>query len=532
MNLADLVDEGVRKFGEYDVCYFEGKWYTNADINRTANRLGNALKSLGIRQGDRVVTQLPNCIEIFEVFTAVYRIGAVMVPMNPILRPDQISYIYKDCGAKATITTSEYLPWIEEARKGAPDLKNVILIDKGDMPGTRYLPDLLSGSDDTLKSEDMDNDDLAALIYTSGTTGNPKGVIHTHYSLWVNAACFADYQTLSGPTTLSNVSRDFDQKTYTFIKDEHEVTGPDRMTLSLACLPLCHSFGIAFYNFGNMVGARSVMMRWWDPLKAMKLIEAMKIKYMALVPTMYVQMLEHPDFGKFDFSSLKYCISGGAALSPEIGLKWKEKVGVHIIEGWGMTETGASTTGNNLFGPPKYGSIGVNMLRCNKMKIFDKGGKELPPGSAGELVVKGPAMMKGYWNLPEETAQTLKNGWLHTGDIGYMDDDGYFYITGRKKDLIIRGGENVSPKEVEMVVCSHPKVAEAGCVGIKDRVYGEEIKAFVVLKPGEQCTEAEIIEHCKKLLPTFKTPKQVQFIQALPKNILGKTLRVELRKLV
>jgi long-chain acyl-CoA synthetase len=531
MNLADLVEEGIRKFGEYNACQYEGRWHTNVELNLMANRLGNALKSIGIGRGDRVVTQLPNCIEIYVAFTAVYRIGAVMVPMNPILRPDQISYIYQDCGAKATITTSEYLPWIEEARKSAVDLEHVILVDKDGVPGTRYLPDLLSGSSDVLKSEEMDNDDLAALIYTSGTTGNPKGVMHTHYSLWVNAACFVDYQTLSGPTTLTTVSRDFSQKTYTFVREEHEVTGPDRKTLSLTALPLCHSFGIAFYNFGCMVGARSVMMRWWDPVKAMMLIETMKIKYMALVPTMYVQMLEHPEFGRYDLSSLKYCISGGAALAPEIGLKWKEKVGTHIIEGWGMTETGASTTGNNLFGPPKYGSIGLNMLRCNTMRVFDSYGKELPPGRSGELVVKGPAMMKGYWNLPEETAQTIKNGWLYTGDIGYMDEDGYFYITGRKKDLIIRGGENVSPKEVETVVCSHPKVAEVGCVGVKDRVYGEEIKVFVVLKPGQQCTDVEIIEFCKKSLPTFKLPKQVQFIQALPKNVLGKTLRAELRKL-
>jgi acyl-CoA synthetase (AMP-forming)/AMP-acid ligase II len=171
------------------------------------------------------------------------------------------------------------------------------------------------------------------------------------------------------------------------------------------------------------------------------------------------------------------------------------------------------------------------MLRCNKVKIFDENDRELPVGGTGELVIKGPAVMKGYWNLPEETDQALKNGWLHTGDIGYVDEEGYFYITDRKKDLIIRGGENVSPREVEEVVCKHPKVVEAGCVGVKDRVYGEEIKAFVILKPGESCTEAEIIEHCKKSLPTFKMPKQVQFIQALPKNILGKTLRAELRKL-
>jgi long-chain acyl-CoA synthetase len=356
--------------------------------------------------------------------------------------------------------------------------------------------------------------------------------MHTHYSLWINAVCFTEYQLLSGPTTLSGATRYFDDKTYQPVQTEHLVTGPDRNTLSLACLPLSHSYGISFSNFGNVVGGSSVMMRWWNPAEAMKLIESMRIKYIVLVPTMYVQILDHPDFDKYDLSSLKYCICGAAALDPGVGLKWKEKVGVHILEGWGMTESGATTTGNNSIRPPKYGSIGENMLRCNKVKIFDDDDKELPPGGTGELVIKGPAVMKGYWNLPEETERALRNGWLHTGDIGHMDEDGYLFITDRKKDLIIRGGENVSPREVEDVVCKYPKVAEAGCVGVKDGVYGEEIKAFVVLKPGEKCTEAEIIEHCKKSLPTFKTPKQVQFIQALPKNILGKTLRVELRKLV
>jgi long-chain acyl-CoA synthetase len=246
---------------------------------------------------------------------------------------------------------------------------------------------------------------------------------------------------------------------------------------------------------------------------------------------MYIHLLDHPDLDKYDLSSLKFCACGAAALDPGIGLKWKERVGVHIDEGWGMTESGATTSGNPGSAPPKYGSIGINMLACNRMSVVDNDDCELPAGATGELVIKGAAVMKGYWNLPEETAETLKNGWLHTGDIGHRDEDGYFYITDRKKDLIIRGGENVSPKEVEAVVCKHPKVVEAGCVGILDKVYGEEIKAFVVLKQGEKCTEVEIIEFCKKHLPTFKQPKKVQFIEAIPKNMLGKMLRAELRKL-
>jgi acyl-CoA synthetase (AMP-forming)/AMP-acid ligase II len=252
---------------------------------------------------------------------------------------------------------------------------------------------------------------------------------------------------------------------------------------------------------------------------------------MAAVPTMYIQMLEFPELDKYDLSSLDDCQCGAAPLPVEVALKWKEKVGVDIREGWGLTESGATTTGQPGDLPPRYGSIGKCLLKCNTIKVFDEKGQELPPGQQGEIVIKGPTLMKGYWNLPEETVKAIKDGWFYTGDLGHVDEDGYFYITGRKKDIIIRGGENVSPVEVEEVLLQHPAVAEAGVVGIPDAVYGEEIKAFVVIKPGKHVNEEELISFCKDRLPTFKLPKKVQFMKSLPRNILGKVLRAELRKL-
>jgi len=531
VNIGSGIEDNVKRFGEYDILYFDGRWYTNVEINHNANLLGNALKELGVNKGDRVAVQMPNSPELLSAFPAIYKIGAVVVPLSPLLRPDQAAYIYRDCGAKATITSSDFVGRVLEAQKQTPNLQHVILTDRDDVAGTISYRNIMSTSSDTLAIEQTDNDDVASLIYTAGTTGPPKGVMHTHYSLYINALFFYEYVLLHRSTTLEVNTCALNPKTLQLNEVSQRVSGVNRAMVSLGVLPLSHSFGIAFANTSNFVGGKTILLRWWNVEEALKAIQRFRVTQMAAVPTMYIQILEHPELDKYDLSSLEDCQCGAAPLPVEIALKWKEKVGVDIREGWGLTESGATTTGQPGDLPPRYGSIGKCLLKCNTIKVFDEKGQELPPGQPGEIVIKGPTLMKGYWNLPEETAKTIKDGWLHTGDLGYVDEDGYFYITGRKKDIIIRGGENVSPVEVEEVLLQHPAVAEAGVVGIPDPVYGEEIKAFVVIKPGKRANEEELIAFCKDRLPTFKSPKKVQFMKSLPRNILGKVLRAELRKL-
>ena len=530
MNLGSLGQDNIDKYGEYEGAYFEGKWFTNVEMVRNSNRLGNALKSLGIGRGDRVAIQMPNSPVVIWSFPAIYKIGAVAVPINPLLRPDQAAYIFQNCGAKVAITSPEFAPWVLAAQKQAPELKHIIVTEKDDIPGTTFYDSLTDKQSEILKTDETDNDDLAALIYTAGTTGPNKGVMHTHFSLYMTAMGFADYVSRYLSTTLTLQTRTRDMRTHQMLQTRRKITGVD-IGISLFALPLSHSYGLAVGLTGTLFAGRSIIMKWFNPEEALRYINDFGVSNFSGVPAMYIMMLNHPDFDKYNLDSLVSCICGAAPLPPEIGMLWKEKTGAEIYEGWGMTETGATTCGNRPDRPPRYGSIGTCIIKADTMKIFDDNDKELPAGHTGELVVRGPTIMKGYWNMPGETEAALRNGWLHTGDIGHMDTDGYFYITDRKKDIIIRGGENVSPHEVEEVLLEIPQIADAGVIGIPDKVYGEEIKAYCVLRKDELISGEEIMAYCRQKLPTFKAPKAVQITDTLPKNLLGKLLRAELRKL-
>ena len=301
--------------------------------------------------------------------------------------------------------------------------------------------------------------------------------------------------------------------------------------VSLAVLPLCHSFGIATMNSAYLrLRGKTIILRSFNLEQLFTAMQKYRINSLCAVPTMYVYMLQYPAAGKYDISSMKYWVCGSAPLAADTWKQFKEKFDAEIAEGWGFTEAGANNTSSAHLNVKKVGSIGKPQNGM-EMKIFDDNDNELPQGQEGEIVIRGPMVMKGYWNLPEATAEVIKKGWLHTGDIGYIDPDGYFFITDRKKDIIIKGGENISPRTIEEVLYAHPKIAEAAVIGIKDTVYGEDIKAFVTLKPGQTATTDEIMEFCKANLKRFRVPKEIVIMQAMPKTLVGKILKKELRRM-
>ena len=533
MNIGRLADDNITRFGEYDFVWFGGRWYTNGEMNRVANRLGNALKDLGVKRGDRVGVQMLNCPQLLQAFFATFKIGAVMVPINPSLRVGDLAYLYQDAGLVALVSTTDYIDTINQARAGAEALQHIILTGKTIPEGALSFDAILEGQSDELVPEDTDNDDTAVMIYTAGTTGNPKGVMLTHYNWYTHVTGYYDQVLLDswGITARGKVLEE-DARRGKIGDREMEVYGVSRDRVSLITLPLFHGYGVFALSLEFLTGGKLVVIGRWDAEEAMRGIEQFRVTDFRGVPTMYIQILNHPDASRYDLSSLQTCICGSAPMPMEVARQWKERYGVDIWEGYGLSEATTVNCGNVAARrPPKYGSIGKCYQKCNTIRIFDENDEEVPRGETGEIVIKGPGVMKGYWNKPKETAEAVRNGWLHTGDVGYMDEEDYLYITDRKKDLIIRGGENIYPKEIENILHMHPEVLEAGVVGIPDPVYGEVVKAFVTLKnPGSVCEE-DIMVFCREHLPTYKRPKEIQFMDELPKSALGKTLRRELRKL-
>ena len=491
MNLATLGEDSLRRYGEYVALAFEGRELTNVDLQRAANRLANALSRRGIEPGDRVVVMLANCPEVLQAYTAILKLGAVIVPVVFLLGAEEVRHILAHSEAKLLITSPD-MTWKAEGFAGP-----VVLVGGGAAAALAW-EDLVAGQPDAFPIVERRSEDLAVILYTAGTTGQPKGVALSHANLTENARAAATLYEL------------------------------DRTEWALAVLPLSHSYGLTLMNAGHILGTRSVLLRWFNPELVLETIERHRVQSMAGVPTMFVYLLNFPDGGRFDTSSMKTWGSGAAPLPVEIVEPFEKKFGGRLLEGYGLTEASPVVSAHRQSGERRLGSVGRPIPGVD-VAILDDDDRPVPTGAVAEVCVRGPNVMLGYYRMPEETAKTIRHGWLHTGDMGRLDDAGYLYIVERKKDLIIRGGFNIYPREVEDVLYAHPAVAEAAVVGVPDAVMGEDVLAFVVTKRDTSATPEALIMFCQERLAKYKCPKQVRFVDALPKSPIGKILRKELR---
>jgi long-chain acyl-CoA synthetase len=463
---------------------------TYDQLDEWSARVAGLLAARGVEPGDRVGLMLPNVPQFPMLYYGVLRVGAVVVPMNPLLKAREIEFYLGDSGAKLIFA---WHATAGEAAKGAEaagaDSVAVAPAEFDRLLGNHPPETAVAGRAD---------DDTAVILYTSGTTGKPKGAELTHANLLRNAA-------VSG-TTLFH------------LEPEDVVMG---------CLPLFHSFGqTCGLNAAVGGGACLTLLPRFDPGKALEVIQRDRVTVFEGVPTMYVALLNHPRRGDYDVSSLRVCVSGGAALPVEVLRGFEDAFGCIILEGYGLSETSPVASFNHPDRERKPGSIGTP-IQGVEMRLVGPGGEDAPAGEVGEIAIRGHNLMKGYWRREEATREAVPDGWLRTGDLARQDQDGYFFIVDRKKDLIIRGGYNVYPREVEEVLYEHPAVAEAAVVGIAHPTHGEEVGAAVVLKPGAEADPAELQAFCKERIAAYKYPRHVWLEAALPKTATGKVLRRE-----
>jgi long-chain acyl-CoA synthetase len=504
MNLINLADQRIEKFGETLAVVFEGQAYTNTRLDELGQRLAGGLKSLGIVRGDHVVVSLSNSPEVFACFQAIWRIGAVIVPIMFLLAENETRYILEHSGAKVVITSQDLLEKIDKAREGIDHIRNVIVLGGKNQDDRMDFYDLVYKSPVEKSIEEMDENDIALMIYTSGTTGRPKGVMLSHNNLYQNAIGAWDASEW------------------------------EKAEITILCLPLAHSFGVVTMTAGFLSPFQEafyVLMRWFDPEEVFRLIEKYRVTNFIGVPTMSQLLLNHPAAEKYDTSSLERCIISAAPVTEELYQAFTTKFNCKMYEGYGLTEASPAVALCRPSMPLKRGSTGIPIPGV-EVKIFDPDDNELPAGEPGEIVVKGPNVMVGYYKNPEETQAALRGGWLHTGDVGYLDEKGYLYITDRLKDMVIKGGYNLYPSEIEGYLHEHPAIAEVSVIGIPDEKYGETIMAFVVLLPGRELSEEELIGYAKTKMTPFKSPSRAKFVEALPKSLVGKVLKNELRKMV
>jgi long-chain acyl-CoA synthetase len=502
-NLAVMLRESARANADKTAVILDEMRFTYAQLEAASNQVAQGLVAAGVAPGDRVGLMLPNVPQFPIAYFGILKAGAVVVPMNVLLKAGEIAYFMGDSEAKALIAWEDFAA---EAQKGLARVDGPRLYvagRPGSSPpeGARPFTELLQGSP-RFDMVETAADDTAVILYTSGTTGQPKGAELTHFNLFM--CCEV------GATRLTEL-RDDD--------------------ITLAVLPLFHSFGQSnVMNTTFYAGGTLTLVPRFEAGKVLEVIQRDRVTIFLGVPTMYFALLNHPDAGRVDTSSLRLCISGGASMPGEVLRAFEERFGVTILEGYGLSETSPTASFNRSQEERRILSVGKPVWGV-EMRIFDEEDRELPPGrdNIGEIVIRGHNVMKGYFRRPQETAEAMRSGWFHTGDMGYRDEEGYFFIVDRKKELIIRGGFNVYPREVEEVLYGHPAVAQVAVIGIPDERLGEEVKAVVQLKPGHRATAEELIEYAKERIAAYKYPRTIEFVDSLPLGPTGKVLKRELK---
>ncbi len=500
--LATILRESARTHADKPAVLVEGAQLTYAELDALSDRFAAGLLARGLTPGDPVALQLPNVPQFVIAYFGILKAGAVVVPMNVLLKAGEVGYILRDSGARLLVT---WAGLAEEAAKGAADagVTDIVVLTTPGVPQPgfgRPFETLLAPLTGPAPLHQTDSGDTAVIVYTSGTTGRPKGAELTHFQLFMNA---------DTPGRLFGVCDD---------------------DVVLVVLPLFHVFALSsILNVCVRFGATMSLVPRFDPDAALAAIQRDRVTIFEGVPTMYIALLNHPGLADYDVSSLRVGISGGAPIPSEVIDEFERRFGVVILEGYGLSETASTTTFNVSEQDRRVYSVGRPIWGV-EVQVWDVDGRVLPAGRehVGELVVRGVNVMRRYHGDPEGTAAAFTDGWFHTGDLGYVDEDGYFFVVDRTKDLIIRGGYNVYPREVEDVLYGHPAVAQAAVVGVPDQRLGQEVKAYVTLRPGRRATEAELIEHVKERIASYKYPRFVEFRDTLPTNAAGKIVKREL----
>jgi long-chain acyl-CoA synthetase len=490
-NLAQLLTDAAARSPERPALKLDDAPVSYAELDQAAARVAGLLDAKGMRAGDRVGLMLPNVPYFAAVYYGILRAGGVVVPMNVLLKEREVAYYLSDSEARILFAWHEFA----DAAHGGSDQAHAecLLVEPGDFEA------LLQRSEGVSEVTERKAGDTAVILYTSGTTGTPKGAELTQRNLQRNIEIAAG------------------------------LFGIDGNSVTLGALPLFHSFGqTCGLNATIRAGGCLTLIPRFDAGRALEIIQRDRVTVFEGVPTMYAALLGHPQRASFDTSTLRVCVSGGAAMPVEVMRTFEREFGCTILEGYGLSETSPVASFNHPDRARKPGSIGTPVDGV-EMKVVDDDGRELPLGEVGEIAIRGHNVMKGYWRRPEATAQTIRDGWFHTGDMARLDEDGYFFIVDRKKDMVIRGGYNVYPREVEEVLYEHPAVREAAVIGVPHPELGEEVAAAVALVAGADVEERELVDFVKGQVAAYKYPRHVWFVEALPKGATGKILKREIK---